>query len=211
MKAPVLELCMVSSGYHNKEVISNISFSLFEGERLLVLGNNGSGKSTLLKTIARIINDNSGDVSYKGISLNDKRTDELPSMGISYFKQGGLVIPTLTIAEHLILALKGKHEADKDALLKRAYRIFPQLESKNDVRAGNLSGGQRLALSCAVLICQDTNLWLLDEPLAGLDREKGKVMTKFVNKEINKTMVIVEHSETKINYSKILKMDTDEG
>jgi len=206
MKESHLILKNVSAGYNGVKIISNVSFEVNQGEKLLITGSNGSGKSTLLKTIARIINDNSGDIIYNGKSLCDYRTDQLNSIGISYFKQGGIFIPSLTIDEHLFLALKGKKKERRDELLLKAKTLFPLLKNKGTLLAGNLSGGQRLSLSCGILICQDSNLWLMDEPTAGLDQDKRNILINFLNNETKITMLLVEHMLENINISKMYKI-----
>ena len=60
----LLHIENLSSGYNGKTVLQNISFSVSKGEVLAVIGQNGCGKSTLLKTIARIITDNAGNISF---------------------------------------------------------------------------------------------------------------------------------------------------
>ena len=199
----------VSAGYKGKNIISNISFSLNQGDKLFVSGNNGSGKSTLLKTIARIIRDNSGQIIFKGKRINNLQPYELIPLGISFFIQGGLIMPNLTVEEHLILTLKKTEDSKRQELIANSFRLFPILKEKLANRAGNLSGGQKQALSCAILICQDTDLWLLDEPLSGLDEKSQEDFTDFFNGESQKTYIIVEHNNSKmktINFNKNIKL-----
>lgn len=193
MAEVVLRLKNVSTGYNNKTVVNNISFDVKEGETLVVIGQNGSGKSTLLKTIARIISDNSGMITFKKQNLHKVATHQLQRMEISYFVQGGLIFPTLTLKEHFDLALREKK--NKEAVLDEIYMRFPDLEGKNNLLAGNLSGGQKQLLSFAMLVAQDTQLWLLDEPTAGLSPERVEAVIEFLKEmKKKKTMVVVEHN-----------------
>lgn len=204
MKHPMLELRNVSSGYLEKNIVSNISFSLNAGERLWIKGGNGSGKSTLLKTIARIITNNTGYISINGNSINSKKAYELPN--ISYFMQGGLVLDTLTIMEHLVLATKKKDVSEKNRLLRECFLNFPIMQQKQKELAGNLSGGVKQILSCAILFCQDSKIWLLDEPLAGLDEKGRNILLKYFKSQTSKTMIIVEHAEFDLKIDKELKL-----
>jgi branched-chain amino acid transport system ATP-binding protein len=187
----------LSSGYNGKTILQDISFSVNKGEVLAVIGQNGCGKSTLLKTIARIIRDNAGDLSFAGVKLNNKNTWDLKQLGISWFVQGGMVFLTMKVSEHFELALKDKNKKEATRIKKECLSFFPALTNCMDKRGGNLSGGQRQMLSFAMLLSQQTQCWLLDEPTAGLAPEAVKeavVFLKRMKDEANKTMILVEHN-----------------
>lgn len=208
MAEVVLSLKNVSTGYNGKTVVGNISFDVKEGEALAIIGQNGSGKSTLLKTIVRIISDNSGMITFKKQNLHMAATHQLQRIGISYFVQGGLIFPTLSVEEHFDLALRKKK--NKEALLDEVYMRFPDLEGKNNLLAGNLSGGQKQLLSFAMLVAQDTELWLLDEPTAGLSPERVAVVIEFLKEmKKKKTMVIVEHNPKVVKSTADTILDID--
>ena len=187
----------LSSGYNGKAVLQNISISVNKGEVLAVIGQNGCGKSTLLKTIARIIKDNSGNISFANVNLNNKNTWDLKQQGISWFVQGGMVFPTMKVSEHFELALKDKNKTEAATIKEECLSYFPALANCMDKRGGNLSGGQRQMLSFAMLLSQQTQCWLLDEPTAGLAPEAVKEAVEFLKKmkeQKNKTMILVEHN-----------------
>jgi len=193
----LLHIENLSSGYNGNTILQNISFSVIKGEVLAVIGQNGCGKSTLLKTIARIITDNTGNISFVGVNLNNKNTWDLKQQGISWFVQGGMVFPTMKVSEHFELALKDKNKTEAASIKKECLTYFPALISCMDKRGGNLSGGQRQMLSFAMLLSQQTQCWLLDEPTAGLAPEAVKEAVDFLKKmkeQKNKTMILVEHN-----------------
>lgn len=193
----LLQIENLSSGYNGKTVLQNISFSVSKGEVLAVIGQNGCGKSTLLKTIARIITDNAGSISFAGVNLSNKNTWDLKQQGISWFVQGGMVFPTMKVSEHFELALKDKNNTEAASIKEECLSYFPALANCMDKRGGNLSGGQRQMLSFAMLISQQTQCWLLDEPTAGLAPEAVKEAVEFLKKmkeQKNRTMILVEHN-----------------
>lgn len=193
----ILQIQNLSSGYNGKLVLQDISFSVNKGEVLSVIGQNGCGKSTLLKTIARIIKNNSGDISFAGVKLNSKNTWDLKQQGISWFVQGGMVFPTLKVSEHFELALKNKSRTEAENIKTECFSYFPALANSMERRGGNLSGGQRQMLSFAMLLAQQTDCWLLDEPTAGLAPEAVNDAVIFLQKmkqEKKKTMILVEHN-----------------
>lgn len=193
----MLHIQNLSSGYNGKTVLQNISFSVTKGEVLAVIGQNGCGKSTLLKTIARIIKDNAGDISFAGMKLNNSNTWDLKQQGISWFVQGGMIFPTMKVNEHFELALKDKNKTEATSIKEECLSYFPALANCMDKRGGNLSGGQRQMLSFAMLLSQQTQCWLLDEPTAGLSPEAVKEAVTFLQKMKNSrsiNMVLVEHN-----------------
>jgi len=193
----LLHIENLSSGYNGKTVLQNISFSVSKGEVLAVIGQNGCGKSTLLKTIARIITDNAGDLSFAGVKLNNKNTWDLKQLGISWFVQGGMAFPTMKVGEHFELALKDKNKKEVASIKEECLSYFPALANCMDKRSGNLSGGQRQMLSFAMLLSQQTHCWLLDEPTAGLSPLAVSDVVAFLKKvkqNRNVSMILVEHN-----------------
>jgi len=193
----LLNIKILSSGYNGKTVLQNISFSVNKGEVLAVIGQNGCGKSTLLKSIAQITTDNSGDIFFAGLNLRNRKTWEIKKLGISFFVQGGLVFSTMKVREHFELALKDKSKTEAASIKEECLSYFPALANCMDKRGGNLSGGQRQMLSFAMLLSQQTECWLLDEPTAGLAPEAVNEATAFLKKmkhDKSKTLILVEHN-----------------
>ena len=187
----------LTSGYDGKTVLKDITFSIGKGEVLAVIGQNGCGKSTLLRTISRIITDNEGNITFEGVNLNNKNTWDLKQHGISWFVQGGMVFPTLKVSEHFELALKDKSKTEVATIKGECLTCFPALANCMEKRGGNLSGGQRQMLSFAMLLAQQTECWLLDEPTAGLSPDAVKEAVAFLQKmkQTNqKTIILVEHN-----------------
>lgn len=193
----LLQIDNLTCGYNGKTVLENISFSVCKGEVLAVIGQNGCGKSTLLKTIARIISDNAGQITFAGMNLNNKHTWDLKQIGISWFVQGGMVFPTMKVSEHFELSLKDKNKIESATIKEECLSYFPALANWMDKRGGNLSGGQRQMLSFAMLLSQQTQCWLLDEPTAGLAPDAVMEAVEFLKKmkrQKYKTMILVEHN-----------------
>lgn len=192
----LLQINKLSCGYNGNVVLQDISFSVAEGESLIIIGQNGCGKSTLMKTIARMIPSQEGTVIFDGHDLNNKNTWDLQRFGLSVFVQGGMIFPTLKVEEHFGLVLKGKNKAEANKTKEQCWSYFPELKKLMSVRGGNLSGGQRQRLSFAILIAQQTKCWLMDEPTAGLSPAAVEEAVQFLKtmKAAGQTMVIVEHN-----------------
>jgi len=193
----ILEVNNLDAGYPDNLVLRDVNLTLKEREILAIIGQNGSGKSTLVKTICGLLLKKGGQIHFNGQRLNNTAPHELVGMGVSYFAQGGLVMPALTVQEHLQLAgLKraGKHQKDH---FQDVFALFPKLMDMRKKRAGNLSGGERQMLSFGILLMQDTSTWLLDEPTAGLAPKMVDFTIDFLmkaNQERGITMLLVEHN-----------------
>lgn len=194
--AKVLRIENLSAGYGGEPIIKDISFALHPGEILHVVGPNGAGKSTLLRTIARIIRDNTGRISFGDVDLQHRHTHELRSLGISWFVQGGMVLPSLSVQEHFELVLKGNDRPTQARLKDECLTQFPTLLELMSKRGGNLSGGQSQMLSLAMLMAQQTDCWLMDEPSAGLQPEAARGLVAFLKEgaEAGKAILLVDHS-----------------
>ena len=199
----ILKLENLNIGYAENEVLKNINFSIDEGEVLAVVGQNGSGKSTLLKAISGLNPEISGNISIG----NNHSTDQVPgkngTMGISHFIQGGLIMPTLTVEEHLVLAAQHGHNGHNGHNGYNGhgngtvFDHFPVLRTKQKQLAGNLSGGERQLLSLGMLLTQDAKIWLLDEPTAGLSPGMVNTTKEFLQhkkQQRDVTMLLVEHN-----------------
>ena len=201
----ILEIKNLSCGYGDKPIILGFSLQLFSGETLAITGPNGCGKSTLLKAIYQLCKVNEGSITFKGRSLVGKTPEQVKGLGIAWFMQKNAVFTKLTVKENLQLALNGLSRLDKKIKTEEIVVDFPGLRKWLNKTAGLLSGGQRQQLAFAMLVSQDADLWLLDEPTAGLDLEKTNDFIdriKQLSLKIKPTIIIVEHKLHVINQLK---------
>lgn len=190
-----LEIQDLSAGYNGATILEGVSLTLEPGEVLVIIGENGSGKSTLLKTLGGLLSPQKGSVRYDGRPLPLLAPHCLVREGLSLFLQGGLILPALTVKEHLQLAagISG-HKGPVAAVLTGPLE---RLNGLSQQAAGNLSSGERQLLSFGILLLQNTTTWLLDEPTAGLAPEMVRLTTDFLlrkNREEGVSMLLVEHN-----------------
>lgn len=194
----IVEAIDLAGGYGKTQVFNGVTFRVQHGEVLAVLGQNGSGKSTLLKTITGFLPPIAGQVRFS--ALDDQRSiapHQLVQAGITYCPQGGLVIPELTVGEHLQLGVMHLPKAEMVAALEHAWDLFTVLRDLRDQRAGTLSGGQRQQLTLTLLHAHRSKIWLLDEPTAGLAPDMVHVTRDFLHdrsKNHGVTIILVEHN-----------------
>lgn len=143
--------------YGKKQILSDVSFTVSEGECIGLLGLNGSGKSTLLNILAGCIRADSGH------SYFENRTGK-----IAFLPQENPLIEELSCMDNIKLWFQGK---TKDIWSEKNKEIWKKLgvDTFIDKRVKNLSGGMKKRLSLAITMMSEPDLLLLDEPLAALD------------------------------------------
>ncbi len=209
-KGRILTAEELAIGYPEKRVAGDISFSLKEGEILVLLGPNGCGKSTLLKTLSGELAPVSGRAVFEE---KDPRTGKTGQKSIYRMSPGerarrvSLVTPQknirarLTVREVILLGrypymdhfLKEK-ESDRLAL-ERAMDLTGTRDLEDSL-VDRLSDGQRQRVAIARAFCQDTRLILLDEPMSFLDLHYQIRLIEILKKaagEEGRTLVIALH------------------
>lgn len=158
----------IVTGYGNHEILHGVSVASRDGVTC-IFGPNGSGKSTLLKALNGRIDVWSGSVTYRGRDITADGTADIVAAGIVTLPQDGGLFQTMTVRENLQL---GGYAVDDTAAVRdrieRALEAFPVLREKLGDRARSLSGGQQMMLSFARAMVADSDVYLLDEPSAGL-------------------------------------------
>jgi branched-chain amino acid transport system ATP-binding protein len=192
----ILKTENLAAGYGDHTVLSEVSFELQKGEVLVIIGQNGSGKSTLLKTVSGLLPKKAGSIHLNSRNETHIPPHEMMAKGISFFVQGGLIMPALTVQEHLELAAMQTGRKLQKTTLYNTFAEFPRLKEMQKQRAGNLSGGERQMLSFGILMMQETKTWLLDEPTAGLSPAMVQFTADFLQKKNSDgvTMLLVEHN-----------------
>ena len=179
-------------------VLDDISETIEQGEKVVIIGPSGSGKSTFLRCMNLLETPTSGTISFEGIVINDRKTDINAirrQMGMVF--QHFNLFPNMTIRKNITLApvktkLMSQEEADAEAekLLDRVG-----LKDRADSYPIQLSGGQKQRIAIVRALAMKPKLMLFDEPTSALDPEMvGEVLE--VMKELadeGMTMVVVTH------------------
>lgn len=194
----MIELRNVSKQYDGVTVVNNVSLTIGEGQITSFIGPNGAGKSTLLSIISRLIKRDGGEVLIDGVPIEEWDNCQL-ARRISILKQSNQVNMRLTIRE---LVSFGRFPYSQGNLTKDDWKMvdealeYMQLTDIQHKYLHQLSGGQRQRAYIAMVIAQDTDYILLDEPLNNLDMQHAveimKILRSLVD-ELGKTVVIVIH------------------
>ncbi len=189
--------------YDGKTVVDSVSFEIPKGKVLSLIGPNGAGKSTVMGIISRLIARDSGIVSFDGKDIGKWKSKEL-SKRLAILTQTNNIQMKLTVRELVSFGrfpYSGNHLTKEDEAIVDQALEYMELEEFADRFIDELSGGQRQRAYIAMVIAQDTEYVLLDEPTNNLDIYHATNMMKIVRRlcdELGKTVILVLHE---INYA----------
>jgi len=189
--------------YDGKAVVNSVSFEIPKGKVLSLIGPNGAGKSTVMGMISRLIAKDSGLVHFEDKDLAEWKSKELAKK-LSILTQHNNIQMKLTVRELVAFGrfpYSGSRLTPEDnEMIDRAIS-YMELEAFAERFIDELSGGQRQRAYIAMVIAQDTEYILLDEPTNNLDIYHASNMMRMVRRlcdELGKTVILVLHE---INYA----------
>ncbi|MFD6207158.1 ABC transporter ATP-binding protein [Peribacillus sp. NPDC060253] len=184
--------------YNNKTVVEDVSIEIKKGKITSFIGPNGAGKSTVLSMISRLITRDLGEVLIDGKDMGKFNSNELAKK-IAILKQANHINIRLTIRE---LVAFGRFPYSQGKLTKEDWVYvdeaieYMELADMQDKFLDQLSGGQQQRAFIAMVIAQNTEYVLLDEPLNNLDMKHSVQIMKVLRRladELGKTVIIVIH------------------
>lgn len=165
--AALLRISGLTVQYGPVVALRDVALHVSAGESVALIGANGAGKSTLFKAIIGLVHVREGAILWQGQPLGVLPPQRRVRLGLGYSPEGRRVFPGLTVRENLeVAALCGR--AERDALVARAFDLFPALAAKQAALGWQLSGGQQQMLAIARALMSRPRLLLLDEPSLGL-------------------------------------------
>ncbi len=189
--------------YDGKAVVDSVSFEIPKGKVISLIGPNGAGKSTVMGIISRLIAQDAGLVNFDGKDISKWKSKELAKR-LAILTQTNNIQMKLTVRELVAFGRfpysGGRLNEEDEELVDKAIH-YMELEEFEDRFIDELSGGQRQRAYIAMVIAQDTEYVLLDEPTNNLDIYHATNMMKIVRRlcdELGKTVVLVLHE---INYA----------
>ena len=193
-----MQIKNLTKKYDDKAVVDSVSFEIPKGKVISLIGPNGAGKSTVMGMISRLIAHDSGQVNFEGTDITKWKSKEL-SKRLAILTQSNNIQMKLTVRE---LVAFGRFPYSGGRITKEDQEIidkaisYMELEEFQDRFIDELSGGQRQRACIAMVIAQDTEYVLLDEPTNNLDIYHATNMMKIVLRlcdELGKTVVLVLH------------------
>ena len=189
--------------YDGKTVVNSVSFEIPKGKITSLIGPNGAGKSTVMGMISRLIARDGGGIDFEGRDISDWKSKELAKR-LAILTQTNNIQMKLTVRELVTFGrfpYSGGHNTEEDEWIIDQAIAYMKLQDIQDQFIDELSGGQRQRAYIAMVIAQDTEYVLLDEPTNNLDIYHASNMMKIVRRlcdELGKTVILVLHE---INYA----------
>lgn len=198
--ANLLEVENLTTGYTEKEVVKNVSFSLGEGEFLGIIGPNGAGKTTLFRVITRILKPWEGKILYQGEDIQEFSLKSL-AKEISFLPQTIETPFSFTVEEFISMGrfphlnrFEKMRKYDNEVV--RKVIVLTDVLELSSLNVNDLSGGEKQRVYLGQTLVQEPKLLLLDEPTAHLDighQIKILDLIKRLNREEGLTVIAVFH------------------
>ncbi|MDV7755639.1 ATP-binding cassette domain-containing protein [Enterococcus faecium] len=194
----MIDLQKVNKLYHGKSVVTDVQLTIPEKKLTAFIGPNGAGKSTVLSMISRLIPKDTGEIYLDHNEVKAWKSNELAKK-LSILRQSNEINVQITVKELVEFGrfpyTKGKLTTKDEEIVQESLEHLG-LEEIADQSIDTLSGGQLQRAYIAMVLAQDTDYILLDEPLNNLDMNFAVQIMQILKKlvqEIGKTIVIVLH------------------
>jgi len=164
----MLKVTGLKVAYGGIQAVKGVSFEVFEGELVSLIGANGAGKTTTLKAITGIQPSVGGDIEYLGRSIKGQGPWDLVKQGLVMVPEGRGTFTRMTITENLQMGAFIRNDSQVDADIDKVFAIFPRLKKRRHQLAGTMSGGEQQMLAMGRALMAQPKVLLLDEPSMGL-------------------------------------------
>jgi urea transport system ATP-binding protein len=200
MGTEYLEVRGLTVDFDGFKAVNNVDLTLFQGDLRFLIGPNGAGKTTVIDAITGLVGA-TGSVNKSGVELLGKKVHQIARQGVGRTFQTASVFEQLTVLQNLDIAAGAGRSAW--SLLRRRRGVLPAIEEAlettgltelADKPAGVLAHGQKQWLEIGMLLVQNADVLLLDEPVAGMsheEREETGNLLRRIGGE--RTVVVVEH------------------
>ena len=188
----------LNKSFGGNQVLRDVSLNIEPGETFSIIGPSGTGKSVLLKHIVKLEQADSGRILINGQDINEELQDVPQDFRYSMVFQSSALFNSLSVGENVGLWLREKRicgEIRIRRIIREKLRLVG-LESKEDMRTEELSGGMKKRVAIARSLAMNPDLILYDEPTAELDPVTSDELARVImelKREVNLTTIIVSH------------------
>jgi len=208
----ILEAAKVTKQFGGLIAVNAFDVVVPEGSIASIIGPNGAGKTTFFNCVSGFYRPEGGSLSFNGVSITDRRPDQIAAMGIARTYQNIRLFEEMTVIENILV---GQHYHLRSGILGAIFQFprtrreerkaldealamldFVGLQGKGDVFAKNLPYGDQRRLEVARALASKPMLVLLDEPTAGMNPAETIEMIHFIRRlrdELGITVLLIEH------------------
>lgn len=212
----------IKKAYGETVIMDKMSFSVEEGERLVLLGPSGCGKSTILRMIAGFEDITTGTLKFDNKKVNDFAPGD---RNVAMVFQNYALYPHMTVYDNITYGLR-VNKVPKEHIQERLDEVVEalRLEKYLDRKPSELSGGQRQRVALARATVKDSDIFLLDEPLSNLDaklRVSARESLVNIHQRYKQTMIYVTHDQIEamtfadrialLNFGELQQIDTPDN
>ena len=197
----ILEMQHIRKTFLDGKVVANddITLKILKGEKHAIVGENGAGKSTLMKMLNGLYTPTSGKIFYHGEEVQIDSPSKAAELGIGMVYQHFMLVPTLTVAENMILGVEPKKGLSLD--INQARQDVIDVSKKYglaidpDALVSDLSIGMQQRVEILKILFKGANLLVFDEPTAVLTPQEIKELYKIMDNLIaeGKTIIFISH------------------
>lgn len=200
MGTEYLQIRDLTVDFDGFKAVNGVDLTLFQGDLRFLIGPNGAGKTTVIDAVTGLVK-GSGSISKSGVELLGKKVHQIARAGVGRTFQTASVFEQLTVLQNLDIAAGSGRSVW--TMLRRRHGVLPVIEEAletigltalADSPAGILAHGQKQWLEIGMLLVQNADVLLLDEPVAGMsaeEREETGNLLRRIGSE--RTVVVVEH------------------
>lgn len=199
----ILAVSELTVSFDGFMAVDGLTFSVENNELRVIIGPNGAGKTTLLDMICGKTKPTHGSIQFKGLELTQMVDYQITRAGVGRKFQTPSTYQDLTVLENLEISSPYKRSVFGSLFFKRTPEITEKIESvaerislqdELDTKAGTLSHGKKQWLEIGLLLMQDPDLLLLDEPVAGMSaREREATAELLLGITSGRSLVVIEH------------------
>lgn len=204
MNQSIISTHTIKKYFGGVHAVDGVSLHFASGAITGLIGTNGSGKTTMINILSGFIPPDSGTITIMNEKVNRAMPHDMPSLGITRTFQSVHVFEQMTVMDNLLVVLTKRgvftsmFDKHTDAHRYQVDQILEKLglSHQRDNLASNLSYGQRKLLEIGRALLMNTQIYLFDEPYAGLFPEMVKIVTGIL-KELRhggKTVILIEHN-----------------
>ncbi len=168
MANTLLKVAGLKVAYGGIQAVKGISFEVYEGELVSLIGANGAGKTTTLKAVTGLQPVAAGDIYYLGRSIKGQGAWDLVKQGLVMVPEGRGTFTRMTITENLQMGAFVRNDREIADDIEKVFALFPRLKERRHQLAGTMSGGEQQMLAMGRALMARPKVLLMDEPSMGL-------------------------------------------